>query len=498
MRVPNVKYISTTDEILTFLKDWSNNTNRSPNQLKHWPEEKIVEYLGCDHPNTLRLLKSDGFDDEPILRFLKTEEIFECITNRKALDLTIDDVFRVSLFFQLNDIQTLIMLLKLRWELFVANQDNLSVDEMLLSYLNDEKEQTLLENVFDIIDDRYNFSAVTGYQKDQYINLVHHILVTRTFQFSVFSKEVGAFIDGQKELMELFKQENEEYNELFHSRNKQWIRLIQTAELSHLKLEEQRMQDAFLEKQWVATFGNIYYKLLQVDYEFSNIKQQIEIKRGNPKMTIEQVVEANKVQIEENLQNLQKFETELAISLLFNSVMTQNGSSQVSDEFIAKYKKALRSIWLKTHPDRLTDKHFTPEQLQSLQNYYQEVTEISNTDRLLNPLTLTRLENILDEIDQIYQNIGLNISLNLNIKGVSLKEKSEWLEKQITLLEKEIIELKNHLYALANDSSVRQKVESLKSPDIIEKTKIQMLEKYEILQKESNLLKLELEKLFKK
>lgn len=501
MSILIIKYITLTQDVLQLVKGWGNNTNKTANQKKCWPNDNIIEQFGCNGDNCLRLPISEGYDDEPVLRFIKNEEIVDCITNRQPLPLYYDDVMRIAHFFHIGEFRALLLLVKLRWEEYLKKNciqidSGENIDELVHRYLEDENEFILLENTIKALDSYFDFGTVTGFSGELFSNLLRHIVITRIFCNSVSSKEAEVFINNQSELIALFKNENEPYNEVFHARNKQWLNMVQAAELSHLKLEAQRVQDALLEKQWLSTFGEIYYKLLQTDYSYQSVKQQIEIKKNNPQMTIEQVAEVNRAMQEANLENLRMLESEIGMSHLFTSVMTGNAPAEVSEDLVNKYKKALRSIWLKTHPDRLIDKHFTSEQLQTLQNFYQEVTEMSNTNRLLNPLTLNRLENILAEIDQIYENIGLNISLNSNIKGASLKEKTEWLEKQIGSLEKEISEIKNQLYVLATDSIIRQKAESLKTPEIVEATKKQMQDKYEELSKMLGILKRELEKLF--
>jgi preprotein translocase subunit Sec63 len=62
----------------------------------------------------------------------------------------------------------------------------------------------------------------------------------------------------------------------------------------------------------------------------------------------------------------------------------------VDKEMIDRYKKWLRTIWLKTHPDKVADKGFTPEQHEVLRNFYRQATEMNATERLINPLTLER------------------------------------------------------------------------------------------------------------
>lgn len=501
MSTTSIKYTTLTQDILQLVKDWKTNPYRTNSQLRNWPDENIIEQLGCDGENCLRLLSSEGYDDQPVLRFIKNSTIFECITNRQPLPLYYDDIMRAAHFFHLGEFKALLLLVKLRWEEYLK-KDNICFDlvenaeELVHRYLEDDSEFELLENTTKALDSYFDFSKNTGFSGNLYSNLLRHIVVTRIFFCSVSSKESEAFIENQNELISLFKEENEQYNETFHARNKQWLKLVQTAEQLHLKLEEQRVQDAMLEKKWLSVFGEIYFKLLNADYSCQSIKQQIDIKKSNPQMTIEQVAEANKATIEANTEDLRKLESEIGLSHLFTAAMSDGNNTKVSEDMVIKYKKTLRSIWLKTHPDKLIDKQFTPEQLQTLQSYYLEVTEVSSTDRLLNPLTLERLEKILEEIDRIYENIGLNIPMNASIRGVSLKEKAEWLVKQIALLDSEIIDIKNQLYVLSTNSTIRQKTESLKTPEIIELTKKQMFEKYEELSKMVTILKGDLEKLF--
>lgn len=502
------KLTTFTEDILQLVNHWKDNSKRTPEQLKNWPGDKIFQYAGNDQPHALCLLKADGFDGLPVFKNHTNQQMMEAAANRELLAFTADDVIRIALFFNLDDIKTIVLLVKAQWERFLVsriNRNNIDwvnktgvAEEFFPAFMDNEKAMQKLSDTLQPLDASFGTTVKLGITPELYGSLVNHILVSRTFYFAIESIEIASFVESQNQLLALLKSENSAYNDLYHARNKQWIDLLKAAENAHLRLEDQRMQNAEDERNWMAVFGDAWYELSKTDMEYQSLKRKVEMKKQNPQMTAEQVEAAVLTLMEAELEQLQNMETAITISQLFSKMDDNtNPDTQVNKEVFERYKKVLRAIWLKTHPDKVNDKGFTPEQLELLQKFYRQATEMSATDRLINPLTLERLEVLLHEVDELYANMGLNINLNTTVKGSTLKEKVEWLENQIKILENELTQLKNELFSLVNDATLKQKAESMKDPETIELVKNQMIGKKNLLTEELAGLKKDLDHLFK-
>jgi hypothetical protein len=271
------------------------------------------------------------------------------------------------------------------------------------------------------------------------------------------------------------------------------------AELAHLKLEDQRLQNAEIEKEWLNKFGVLYFDLLQADFTNSSLKRQVGLKKGNPEFTKEELILADREAQETDRKKIEQFENDLKISEIismnFGNKRTDS-KEKVDEEMLVKFKKALRTIWLKTHPDKLIDKLFSPQQIKKLHDFYQKATELSTSERLVNPRNLSRLSEIISEIDQIYKNMGINLPLNSTVQGITMKDKVHWLDNQIALLDNEISALKNEYYSLASNPEVKQKQESMLSPQVIESVKNQLTVKIAMMKAEQAELNKELNTLF--
>jgi hypothetical protein len=79
------KTISLTEDFLNLINQWNDNPKKTSNQKKHWSGDKIFEFVGIDHPNTLKLLSKDGFDDQPVFDPFTTEQLVNAVTNREVL-----------------------------------------------------------------------------------------------------------------------------------------------------------------------------------------------------------------------------------------------------------------------------------------------------------------------------------------------------------------------------------------------------------------------------
>jgi chaperonin cofactor prefoldin len=103
----------------------------------------------------------------------------------------------------------------------------------------------------------------------------------------------------------------------------------------------------------------------------------------------------------------------------------------------------------------------------------------------------------MNEVDDLYANMGLNLTLEHLRKRKYFKRKVEWLELQIKRIEQELTQLKNELFSLANDTTIKQKEGALSTPQAIDDIKKQMVEKKKLLEFELGELKRKLNDLFK-
>jgi archaellum component FlaC len=414
----------------------------------------------------------------------------------------------MAIFFHLNAMQAIILLIKSQFGSFLVRQSHRNdIDWITKTGVNEEflplftegcKELNELKSTWPLMNLHFGIDENLGLNEELYSQLIHHMMLSRVFYFGIQSNETQTFIGDQLHLIELLKTENSEFNDLYHARNKQWLFLVQTAENMHIKAEAQRLENAEIERKWLITFGDDWYELTRADLALQSAKRQLEMKQNNPSMTIQELEEADRLMVEAEQNQLRNLGMEITISQIYaEQAQWSSGGHQVDQKLLEQYKKVLRLIWIKTHPDKVANKGFTAEQLEILTKFYQQATEMSAAERVVNPLNLQRLEQLLNEVDELYANMGLNLTLNTTVKGNTLKEKVEWLELQIKRIEQELTQLKNELFSLANDTTIKQKEGALSTPQAIDDIKKQMVEKKKLLEFELGELKRKLNDLFK-
>jgi hypothetical protein len=85
----------------------------------------------------------------------------------------------------------------------------------------------------------------------------------------------------------------------------------------HIFLEDQRLQNAENERQWMSVFGDAWYELTKTDLKYQSLKRQIELKMKNPDMSVEQIEDADHAIMEAELEQLQNMETAITINHIF-------------------------------------------------------------------------------------------------------------------------------------------------------------------------------------
>ena len=126
-------------------------------------------------------------------------------------------------------------------------------------------------------------------------------------------------------------------------------------------------------------------------------------------------------------------------------------------EYEKNHKRILTKIYLMTHPDITQSQDFTEKQLKLLLDYYNQTNEIRDNKIVNSKRSVDLLENILESVQNIWDNMGIDINDDTSIKGENIEEMINYLNKKINHLEEKEIELRNEMYTISNNNELNSK-----------------------------------------
>jgi hypothetical protein len=324
----------------------------------------------------------------------------------------------------------------------------------------------------------------SGYDKNDFQDLINHMVLADVHLFAGKSPELANFIAGEEAQRSLLKGVSEESSEEFWKKKRIWIELENEVEGLLLMLEEQTLRNRKVQRKWMARFGSIYIPLLESEYRFTSLNYRIRCKEEDPTLTLEKLEELED-------ENRQLEETYIA-KLKKNAVAIKKdlpgpGGIPLDDEEMEDYekecKKLLRKIWRLTHPDRIEQERFTPEQKKKLRSFFEEAVPYQDGGALddeeiaLTMRSLEALKELLAKVEAVWKSMGLDCNEHAVIQGETLEGQSAWLDLRINALEEEAGQVRAEIMAGVNDPESREMEACLASSEQINRITEEMTAK---------------------
>jgi len=510
-----------------YLKNWKENTQATANQIKLWPQNKKIphELLGNDAENCMRLLESDGFDGKPVGSVGKrmARAYFWDGENHKWPH--IKDILRFGLFFHLGLYKTLALIIKRKWEDFFyyemhlrgtrIKRDDIDDDSVWRSLKNTaEANQISRDNykiftdgesgeLFKLFEAHNKFASNPGYDEEHFDILIRHMMEARMYLVGTNSNELERFIQEQEKEIAHLKQATKIEEETFWIKKCQWIEMKNEIGSQLLYLENQRLKNENIRQRWMATFGEIYIDYMEKNTLRIVFQMRLDLKEADPNLTIEEI---KKIELEEDKNEFQKLRIMKMEIELMMIIGEPNGVPVYGQELI-DYKKEcadlLREIRKRTHSDAYNHYKFTKDQIKKLDEYYieagkiyEQFMKIHREEIGFDLRSVQIFQEIYDKVNELYKIMGLDIPDDTIIQGNTIQEQINWLENQIIGMEKEIETIKNEQYILTTDMDIKEKIASMASDELVEKTKMAMERKIDEIEKEIEILKKKLLEIF--
>jgi hypothetical protein len=355
-----------------------------------------------------------------------------------------------------------------------------------------------------LFESRGGLASRNGYDEKDLMDIVRHMILADVHLFAGQSPELATFIAAEEAQRALLKGATTDAAEEFWKKKRIWIELENEVEGILLKLEEQTLRNRKSQREWMSVFGHIYIPLLESEYLYASLTFRISRKSDDPGLTMEalnELDEENRRIEKEHLENLKRS------AITIRKVLPGSGGIPLDHEEMEEYeqecKKLLRKIWRLTHPDRIEQEKFTPEQKKKLRAYFEEAVPHQEGGRLddeeiaLSMRSLVALKDLLGKVEAVWKSMGLDCNEQSVIQGETLAQQCVWLDSRIKELEEEAGQVRVELMAAANDPELREMDACLTSQEQIAIISAEMNAKLEWYNEQNQLMVQKLAELFR-
>ncbi len=239
----------------------------------------------------------------------------------------------------------------------------------------------------------------------------------------------------------------------------------------------------FINRKWYKQFGELYVKSRELLYSNRILQKRILLKNEHPDWTDEELL-LNEIKSSLDINSaMERILGLQADSADYKEPVLNELSHQQVNEYRQVCKKVLKSIWRLTHPDSYELHDFTDKQVELLDEKFEEALEINKhiAAQGADEFDLSELYNIEAQVKHVWETIGRDIPDYDQILGKSTAEKIAWLRNRIMYLDKQIEQMQLREKAIANDSDILEKKESLKDETNMEQTRRAIKEKLKVL-----------------
>jgi hypothetical protein len=427
------------------------------------------------------------------------------------------DLLSFALFCQLDFHRILALLVKGEWQWYLSRRlpPDRSIEEVVSEGLAAVRDLSSGFNpamdkgpgdvgLFRLMEDHGGLASGCGYDEKDLRDFVRHMILADVQMFAGRSPELANFIAAEEAQRALLKGASTDAADEFWKKKRIWIELENEVEGLLLKLEEQTLRNRKSQRQWMSVFGHIYIPLLESEYLFTSLTYRINCKSDDPDLTMEDLDALDEECRQTEKEHLEKLKKN-AISV--RKVLPGSGGIPLDHEEMEEYeqecKKLLRKIWRLTHPDRIEQEKFTPEQKKKLRAYFEEAVPFQEAGSLddeeiaLSMRSLVALKELLARVEAVWKSMGLDCNEQSVIQGETLAQQCNWLDTRIRELEEEAGQVRVELMAAANDPEFREMDACLSSPEQISTICGDMNAKLEWYYEQNQLLELRLADLFR-
>jgi hypothetical protein len=324
-------------------------------------------------------------------------------------------------------------------------------------------------------------------EREEFMELAGLVLERNLYLSPADSSELMEFSYGREGAKALLAGESGADAQRYWITQATWRELEDEVATLLLRLETQTLKNEQIHQRWIETFGHLYVPLMELEGIYAEISALVEHLRNNPGLSPEEMAA-----LEKELRNIRAEAARDRRREPSRKVSDPGGagpggipwSATEQNAYEEECKGLLRRIWQLTHPDRIGREGFTEAQQRRLVESYQEAMAWKEKAQLdeyeigLARRSTAALAIILDRVERIWEEMGLDGESVTRVRGKSPDERLKWLEARISILDDEIKEIKANILAVAGDRDSREKEACLVSKERIAAVSSHMEERF--------------------
>lgn len=353
-----------------------------------------------------------------------------------------------------------------------------------------------------------------GYSSGSFDTLVQTMLLNKLHWVATDSPELAYFRTKAMEEAAICSHGTDEERRAYWSLTNARVQLLMSLDDMYLQIEGVRVQNETIQMKYMSVFGKHEIALLEARGRYLILEQKVLLKQADPKLTEEDLDAAAEAKIKEMEEDLRRLKDEAVHAPLLDRDPIWGGAGgggvPLSKDEICRYreeaKTIIRTIKLLTHPDRLKNDpvyaQLTPEQKEELRMALESVMRIGPVETLFPPgsielkyRSLAVLKETLKKVRHTLETAGINVDVELVIRGDTLPERLAWLEQDIARIEADLDMARVELQALLTSEDLQLKQGILANTAKHEEIKAEMQKQTEEINHLADELEAELQSL---
>ncbi len=483
--------------------------------------------FGYDAPNCLRLLAECGYDGKPVASQTAS-------TARKWFDDSHEhifppqvDVLRMGLFFNLDFYTLLHWTLKADFEAYLVKRDPQYGRDSLLniaaSYDQEGRQAELqsalsdfraalrdggIEELFYLLEKHWQMASSAGYHLASFATLVENLFLENLLVYSNDSPKIENFSRAQKVLMDQVRHGTPEDQAALWRKRSTWQMLLEALDDVYVAIENTRLKNAEIEQAYLRLFGQqiIHQTELEMavrllDLRLSFLRQEPGISEAALDEKIRQTQEAQEKEMAD-LRLQEAIARGNAVQQAWSEMGVPMESGALAEEK-ENCKREIRAIRKLVHPDILMNnpvyQDLSEVQKDELHEILLDALKIHPSELGYPPnfayhdmRSLEGLRQVRKRVEAILKMHHIQVDIQYQIQGETVREQLLWLTEEITRLENQINAAKGQLTAMISDATLQRKSALLGSPEQQKRFTLRMEEKIIALEDECDQLQREI------
>lgn len=395
-----------------------------------------------------------------------------------------DELLRLACDCELSVVHSVALLLKQEWQgQFTSVLDVEDGDEQaFLSYVSKnlahlrQQYQPDTRKHYQRLEDMGGLASGAGYNHGAFAELCRELIRADLHLLGIQSPELEAF--GAREAMArgLLGDATTAQREAFIAAKSSWLQQQDELAEGLLVLEQRRLENANIVREWMALFGAEYMALQEHVSRLELAQMRMELAKAQPELAREAIEELVAEVERERNKVLAALRAQVALAPRLAKI---GGGAPADVDLIADMradcKRLLRQLWALLHPDKLHQHpaygELTEQQRKQLAELWHACMEIRAEELGFASDSLGSqyrsrvvLQNALDTARAVLTAAGIDTDVNLIIQGDTLELQLQWLAHAVESLQQDLALLQVELKALLDDRDVQEKIAMLSMP----------------------------------